>query len=85
MVWQPGVLGTVGSASKPPPSMLYSTLKPATALTVGSVKADAHVLAGALITGAVGKITALLVTEVAQAEEALAAVLPHAAVSTYLV
>jgi hypothetical protein len=41
--------------------MLYSTLKPLTALTLGKVKADAQVLAGALRIGAFGKITTFTV------------------------
>lgn len=37
--------------------MLYCTLNPVTALTVGKVKANAQVLTGTVITGAVGKTT----------------------------
>ena len=39
-----------------PPSILYSTVNPETAGTVGSTNADAQVLAGAVNTGAFGKI-----------------------------
>jgi hypothetical protein len=61
MVWQPGVVGIVGLAANASPSMLYSTLKPATVLTVGKLNADAQVFAGAVIVGAFGKITTLTV------------------------
>ena len=50
-----------GDADHPLPSMLYSTVNPVTVATVGNVNADAHVLDGAVITGAVGKITTLTV------------------------
>ena len=61
MSLQPGVVGISGVSVKPPPSILYSTVNPATGDTDGSVNADAQVLAGAVITGAVGKITTLTV------------------------
>ncbi len=41
--------------------MLYSTVKPDTAATLGKLKADAQVFAGAVIDGAFGKITTLTV------------------------
>ena len=37
--------------------MLYSISNPLTAVTVGSVKAEAQVLLGAVMLGAAGKIT----------------------------
>ena len=61
MVWQPGVVGIAGLVPNPPPLMLYSTVKPATAGTVGKLKADAQVFAGAVSEGALGKITTLTV------------------------
>ena len=61
MVWQPGVVGIVGLAAYAPPSTLYWMLKPATAATLGNTKADAQVFAGAVITGALGKITTFTV------------------------
>ena len=60
-MWQPGVVGIVGLPAYAPPSTLYSILKPTTAGTVGNTKADAQVFAGAVITGALGKITTLTV------------------------
>ena len=54
-VWQPGVV-VLGAAENALPSMLYCTLNPETAGTVGKVNAEAQVLAGAVITGAVGNI-----------------------------
>ena len=60
-MWQPGVVGIVGLAAYSPPSTLYWMLKPATAGTVGKTKADAQVFAGAVIVGALGKITTLTV------------------------
>ena len=61
IVWQPGVVGIVGLAPNAPPSMLYCTLKPLTAATLGKLKADAQVFVGAVIVGALGKITTLTV------------------------
>ena len=65
--------------------MLYSTLNPLTAVTLGSVKADAQVFAGALMLGALGKITTL--TELLTPQEPVpavpAAVAPQAAAKTY--
>ena len=65
--------------------MLYCTLNPATAVTVGKVNAVLQVLAGADITGAVGNITTL--TVLLDAHEPVpavpAVVLPQAAVNTY--
>jgi len=84
-VWQPGVV-VVGDAEKAPPSILYSILNPLTAVTVGKVNADAHVPAGAVIAGAVGKITTLTVLLTPQVEVPAvpAAVAPHVAAVTYL-
>ena len=61
IVWQPGVVGTVGLVPNAPPSMLYCTVKPDTAATLGKLKADAQVFAGGSIVGAFGKITTLTV------------------------
>jgi hypothetical protein len=55
------VAGMVGETAKPPPSMLYCVVNPATVVTDGSVKAAAQVFAGAVMTGAVGKTTKELV------------------------
>ena len=73
-----------GEAENDPPSILYSILNPLTAVTVGNVNADAHVLAGAVITGAVGKITTLTVLLAKQPAGAVVptALLPQAAVKT---
>ena len=64
--------------------MLYSTLKPLTALTLGKVKADAQVLAGALRLGTFGKITTLtvLLAPHKPLPSAPATVPPQVAVST---
>ena len=45
----------LGEAENVPPSMLYCTVNPVTALTVGKAKADAQVLADAVMVGADGK------------------------------
>ena len=76
----------LGEAENAPPSILYSTLNPVTAVTVGKVNADAHVPAGAVIVGAVGKITTLTVLLTPQVEVPAvpAAVAPHIAAVTYL-
>ena len=65
--------------------MLYNVVNPATVVTVGSIKAALQVFIGAVITGAVGKITVLtiLLTPHDPNPVAFAAVAPHAAVSTY--
>ena len=65
--------------------MLYSTLNPLTAVTLGSVKADAQVFAGALILGALGKITTFtkLLTPQEPVPPEPAAVEPQAAANTY--
>ena len=60
-MWQPGVVGIVGLAAYAPPSTLYWILKPATAATLGKLKAEAQVFAGAVIVGALGEITTLTV------------------------
>ena len=67
--------------------MLYSILNPVTAVTVGKVNAEAHVLAGAVKLGAVGNITTLTVLLAPHAPVPVvpAVVLPQSAVSTYLV
>ena len=61
IVWQPVVVGIVGLVPKAPPSMLYSTVKPTTSATLGKLKAEAQVFAGASIDGAFGNITTLTV------------------------
>ena len=61
IVWQPGVVGIVGLVPNAPPSMLYCTVKPATAATFGNTKADAQVFAGGSIVDALGKTTTLTV------------------------
>jgi hypothetical protein len=63
--------------------MLYSILNPETVATVGNVKATAQVLAVAVITGAVGKITTFTVLLTPQ-DVAPAVVPPQVAASTYL-
>ena len=74
----------LGAAENAPPSMLYCTLNPATAVTVGKVNAALQVLAGAVITGAVGKITTLtvLLDPHEPVPDVPAAVPPHVAVKT---
>ena len=64
--------------------MLYSTLNPLKAATVGNVKAEAQVFAGALITGAVGKITTftVLLTPQDPVPAVPAAVVPQVADNT---
>ena len=60
-------------------------MKPATGGTAGKLNMDAHVFAGAEITGAVGKITILIVLLIPHVAGpvAPAAVEPHADVSAY--
>ena len=53
--------GIEGEAEYAPPSTLNCTLNPDTAGTVGNAKGDAHVLAGGIIVGAVGKTTTHIV------------------------
>jgi hypothetical protein len=85
IVWQPGVDGTAGETEKAPPSMLYWTVNPETEGTDGNVKAEAQVLAGAVITGAAGNITTwtILLTPHGPLPVEPAAVVPQAAVKTY--
>ena len=80
------VEGKRGVLVKPVKSMLNSTVNPATGGTTGSDKAALHVLAGAVITGAAGKITVLTVLLAAHAPGPAepAGVVPHAAAKTYL-
>jgi hypothetical protein len=84
-VWQPGVV-VLGEAENAPPSILYWTLNPVTARTVGNVNAALHVLAGDVIAGAAGNITTLTVLLVPQTPVpgVNAAVVPHADCRTYL-
>ena len=74
-----------GDVVKAPPSILYCTLNPDTAVTAGKVNAEAHVLAGTVRTGAVGNITIL--TELLIPHEPVpvvpAEVLPHVADKIY--
>jgi len=60
-VWHPGVAGRTGVAVNNVPSTLYCTEKPGIAVTAGKTKAEAQVLAGAVIAGAAGKMTTLTV------------------------
>ena len=60
-MWQPGTIFTIGAGVNAPPSMLYCTVKPATALTVGKLKSASQVFINGSKTGAVGKITTLTV------------------------
>ena len=80
------MVGIAGEDENAPPSMLYCTVNPETAVTVGRVNAALHVLADAVSVGAVGKITTFTVLldphEPGPVE--FAAVLPQADVSTYL-
>jgi hypothetical protein len=66
-----GAVGMVGDAEKGPLLILYSTVNPDKdkSVTIGSVKATAHVFAGAAITGAEGNITTLTVLLLAQGAE----------------
>lgn len=70
----------LGAVAKAPPSMLYSTLNPATDGTEGNVNADAQVLAGAVMTGAVGNMTTFTVLLCAHGPVpgVPAGILPHA-------
>ena len=78
-------MNVLGVDEKGPPSILYSILKPGTAIIDGRANEDAHVLAGAVITGAAGKITTLTILLIAHdpAPVAPAGVAPHAMVRTY--
>ena len=78
------MVGTVGLVPNAAPSMLYSTVKPDTADTLGKLNADAHVFAGAVIVGAFGKITTLTVLLLPQAPVPAvpAAVAPQVKVNT---
>ena len=64
--------------------MLYSTLNSLTAATLGKLKAEAQVFAGASITGAFGKITTLtmLLLPHAPVPAVPAAVVPQVEVNT---
>ena len=86
IVWQPVVVGIVGEAAKPPPSMLYCVVNPARVVTAGRVKADAQAFAGAVMTGAAGNMTTLTVLLVPHdpVPAVPAGVLPQADVNTYL-
>ena len=66
--------------------MLYSVLNPLTGVTEGKVNAASHVFVGAVITGAVGKITTLtlLLAPHVDVPAVPAAVLPQVAANTYL-
>ena len=76
-----------GAAANVPPSILYSMLNPATAVTVGKANADAQVLAGAVITGAAGKTTTftrLLIMHGPVVRTVPGPLVPQAAVVLYL-
>jgi hypothetical protein len=75
-----------GEDVKPAPLMLYSTVNPDTAATVGKLNAVLHVFVGAFRTGAAGKTTAFIVVSWQAALELveLAAVDPQADVNLYL-
>ena len=60
-MWQPGTMFTIGAGVNAPPSMLYCTVKPATALTIGKLKSASQVFINGSNTGAVGNITTLTV------------------------
>jgi hypothetical protein len=64
--------------------MLYSTLNPETAVTEGSVNAEAHVGAGSVMTGALGNMTVLTVLLAPQRPEpgVPAVMVPQSAAST---
>ena len=64
--------------------MLYSISKPFTAVTLGSVKAEPHVFVGAVIIGALGKITTftMLLTPQEPVPAVPAVVAPQVAAST---
>ena len=86
MEWQPGVTGMVGVDVNAPPSMLYWVVKPVTAVTAGSVNADAQVFAGAVNTGAAGNTTTLTILPGPHNKPlpvVPANVLPQSAVKTY--
>ena len=74
----------VGEAVNAVPSILYWTVKPEIAVTVGSVNADAQVFAGAVNTGAAGNTTTLTVLPGPHSPVpgVPAAVLPQAAAKT---
>ena len=55
-------MGTVGVAVNAPPSILYCTVNPDTAVTVGSVNAALHVFAGTANIGAEGNTTKFFVS-----------------------
>ena len=73
-----------GAAENALPSILYCILNPGTEVTAGKVKAAAHVLPGVARTGAIGKITTLIVLLVAHKPGPVvpATVLPHVAART---
>ena len=72
----------MGDAENAPPSILYCTLNPATGVTVGKVNAVLQVLAGAMMTGAAGKITTLTVL-LTQGLALPAGMVSQAAANTY--
>ena len=75
-----------GEDVKPALLMLYSTVNPETAATVGKLNAVLHVFVGAIRTGATGNTTAFIVDswQATFVLIALATVDPHAAVNLYL-
>ena len=73
----------VGEAEKAPPSILYCVVKFVTDVTLGNVNAALQVLAGAVITGAVGKIVTLTVLLAAHGPAVVVVVLPQSADKKY--
>ena len=76
----------VGEDEYVPPLILYSTVKPAIAVTVGKLNAALHAFVGAVMIGALGKITTLTILLDAHVPVpgVFAGVVPHADVSTNL-
>ena len=76
----------VGDVEKAPPSILYSTLNPGTAETVGKVNEAPQVLPGTVIVGAAGNTTAFIVVSWQAAIPLItsAGVVPHEDPSLYL-
>ena len=80
------VEGMGGVVAKGAPFILYCVVNPAMTGTVGNVKAALHVLAGEVITGAVGNITTFTVLLGPQRPDPKvpAGIPPQAAAKTYL-
>jgi hypothetical protein len=89
------VVGNTGEPVNTSPSILHCTLNPGTGVTVGKANAAAHVLLGAVNTGASGKITTFTVLLGATQEDVppsendpagiiLNGIVPHGLAVTYL-